>query len=298
MSSRLEQPPARPTTLASCPGVSTLRPHHKLLMPTTSRPYKTPKPSAKGSVTRRSGVASRHIFEAQVRHTPPRTRPTAMASCTGISTLRPHHKLLVPTTSRPYKTPKPSFKRRCNVSPERTLWLIAKPAKVGTGSRPSVITEGIIKDNLVAVERMATDNRPADLHRPTDRPTDRPTGRPAGRPADRPTDRPTDHRPTDRPTDRSVRSVGAHPVWFQPNREALRECCSRSTPLVRGGGGSRLAQTKKRSRERHPHFCCVEYRLFRSICPFLCQGPCSCQVSLTSAVRFLRYAPNITCVWR
>ena len=61
-------------------------------------------------------------------------------------------------------------------------------------------------------------------------------------------------------------------------------------------GGSRLAQTKKRSRERHPHFCCVEYRLFRCICPFLCQGPCPCQVSLTSAVRFLRYAPNITCV--
>ena len=45
MSSRLVQPPTRPTALASCTGTSTLTPHHLLLMPTILRCYKTPKPS-------------------------------------------------------------------------------------------------------------------------------------------------------------------------------------------------------------------------------------------------------------
>ena len=37
-----------------------------------------------------------------------------------------------------------------------------------------------------------------------------------------------------------------HPIWFQSlNREALRECCSRSTPLVRGGGGQDWLKPKR-----------------------------------------------------
>ena len=57
---------------------------------------------------RYSGVARRHSFEAPVRHTPPPAHPTALSSCPSIITLGPHHKLLMTTTSQPYKTPKPS----------------------------------------------------------------------------------------------------------------------------------------------------------------------------------------------
>ena len=57
---------------------------------------------------RYSGVARRHSFEAPVGHAPPPARPTALSSYPGISTLGPHHKLLMTTTSQPYNTPKPS----------------------------------------------------------------------------------------------------------------------------------------------------------------------------------------------
>ena len=80
--------PTRPIALAACPGISTLRPHQQLLTTTTSHPYKAPKPSPGGSARRWSGVASRHRFEASVRHAPP---PCA-SHCIGIMSRYQHAK--------------------------------------------------------------------------------------------------------------------------------------------------------------------------------------------------------------
>ena len=71
-----------------CTSTSTLRPHHRLLMPTILRRYKTPKPSPEWPARRWSGVASRHRFEASVRHAPP---PCA-SHCTGIMSRYQHAK--------------------------------------------------------------------------------------------------------------------------------------------------------------------------------------------------------------
>ena len=80
------------------------------------------------------------LFEVPVGHAPPPARPTALSSCTGISTLGPHHKLLMTTTSQPYKTPKPS--------PEGSA-RPARPRKIAATSRRAATRDGDIQPGPV-----------------------------------------------------------------------------------------------------------------------------------------------------